>query len=199
MSSLTAPRNAPFAAAFRDLSHVPRWGILRSIRKQSVAEHSYYVALYAEQLATVIQWDGDIAALLQYALLHDIDETVTGDIPGPVKRAAFDKAKMWDKIRDTMARRFGTINVFRLNNPLPEIKAIVAVADSIDEISYLIEETVLGNKWVRVVLVEAIRRFEARWEMLPIGDEEESKNLKILVLNILTTHKQDPILLKDVL
>jgi len=199
MSSLTAPRNAPFAAAFRDLSYVPRWGILRSIRKQNVAEHSYYVALYADQLAALIQWEGDTAALLQYALLHDIDETITGDIPGPVKRAAFDKTKMWNKIRDTMARRFGTINVFRLNNPLPEIKAIVAVADSIDEISYLIEETVLGNKWVKVVLVEAIRRFEARWEMLPINDEEDSKSLKAVVMEILTTHRQDPILLKDVL
>ena len=199
MSSLTAPRNAPFAAAFRDLSYVPRWGILRSIRKQSVAEHSYYVALYADQLATLIQWEGDTAALLQYALLHDIDETITGDIPGPVKRAAFDKTKMWDKIRDTMARRFGTINVFRLNNPLPEIKAIVAVADSIDEISYLVEENILGNRWVRVVLVEAIRRFEARWEMLPINDEEDSKSLKAVVLEILTTHRHDPILLKDVI
>jgi 5'-deoxynucleotidase YfbR-like HD superfamily hydrolase len=199
MSSLSAPRNAPFAAAFRDMSYVPRWGILRSIRKQSVAEHSYYVALYADQLATLIQWEGDTAALLQYALLHDIDETITGDIPGPVKRAAFDKTKMWDKIRDTMARRFGAINVFRLNNPLPEIKAIVAVADSIDEISYLIEETILGNKWVKVVLSEAIRRFESRWEMLPINDEEESESLKVIVLGILATHRSDPILLKDVL
>jgi len=187
----------PFAAAFRDLAYVPRWGILRNIRNQSVAEHSYYVALYAEQLAELIMWDGNHVDVVRYALVHDIDETITGDIPGPVKRAAFDKEKTWNKIRGAMAQRFGLRTVRQFHTVNAEVKAIVSVADSIDEIAYLMEETILGNKWVKVVLEEAIRRFNVRWQMLPIEDQGESDNLRDLVLEVLTTHKNDPILLKD--
>lgn len=67
------------------LSHVPRWGIVRTIRQQSVADHSYRVAFIAMEIADR-SGIPVTTTLIQYALTHDVEESVTGDIPTIVKR-----------------------------------------------------------------------------------------------------------------
>ena len=47
----------PFALAWRDMAYVPRWVILRRHRQQYLAEHSYFVAIYAQQVARLIQYE----------------------------------------------------------------------------------------------------------------------------------------------
>lgn len=57
------------------------------LRKQSVAEHSFNVTVIAEAIFKVIVPDGKPPSELYRACLyHDIDETVTGDIPSPTKK-----------------------------------------------------------------------------------------------------------------
>lgn len=70
------------------LSHVPRWAIVPHTRLQSVADHSFRVAIIADEIRRKAKLDHDKVRplnLLWGALVHDIDECVTGDIPGPVK------------------------------------------------------------------------------------------------------------------
>lgn len=70
---------------------VKRWGIVRMSKQQSLAEHSFNVAMIARALAKAVNYDDE--QLTKAALCHDLDEIVTGDIPTPFK---------------VMARRQGT-------------------------------------------------------------------------------------------
>jgi HD containing hydrolase-like enzyme len=70
------------------LSIVPRWTVLRTIQKQSVAEHCFNVERIATQIS--IAWMliidvEELNSISQLALHHDDEEAITGDIPSPAK------------------------------------------------------------------------------------------------------------------
>jgi putative nucleotidyltransferase with HDIG domain len=67
------------------LQDVARWNMVRTIRSQSVMEHSAAVAFIAGRLATKLGLN--VKEAVYWGLLHDIDEATTGDIPSHVKRA----------------------------------------------------------------------------------------------------------------
>jgi 5'-deoxynucleotidase YfbR-like HD superfamily hydrolase len=136
---------------YRDLSFVPRWAIIRTIRQQSVAEHTFYVALYAEQLARRMEWAGDHAALMRYALYHDVAECFTSDVPGPVKHRAMDAEKWAGMERAGVRERFGKDVEEIIYGADDEIRAIVKVADGLDELGFLQTEAQLGNKAIEEV------------------------------------------------
>ena len=140
----------PFQRELRDLSFVPRWGILKTINTQSVAEHSYYVAMYADQLADVIEWGGPRDKLMKYCLWHDVEEVITGDIPGPAKRAMMRQVEGPKWVKERMEERFGDENHINPDTEaeFDQIRKIVKVADLIDEVLFLVTETVMGNRSV---------------------------------------------------
>ena len=77
------------------LKAVPRMGwLLRGIRDvESVADHSYGVAFIAMLLADQARAAGqpvNVERVLRMALLHDLTEARTGDLPATIKRY-FDK------------------------------------------------------------------------------------------------------------
>lgn len=157
----------PFSPDWRDMAYVPRWAIARRNRHQYLAEHSYFVAVYADQIARLIGWQGDYADLMRHALYHDIDETVTGDIPGPAKRKAWNKNASDYQINPVLADKFGqdVTNIKSASNA--EIKAIVSAADSVEELAYISEELISGNVWIASILDETKSRMLKRWFMLP--------------------------------
>lgn len=67
---------------------VERWTIIPTIRPQSVAEHSFGVAMIADAFCEELGL-GRGSAIRQdatrWALWHDVDEIFTGDIPTPMK------------------------------------------------------------------------------------------------------------------
>ena len=68
------------------LRYVQRFSTCRISRTESVAEHSYYTALFAMFIARHIKHGLAIELdVIQKALMHDIEEAVTGDIPRPFK------------------------------------------------------------------------------------------------------------------
>ena len=156
-----------FERELRQLSFVPRWVITRDIRTQSVAEHSFYVAVYAEQIAGWLGHTGPIGQLLKYALWHDVDECVTGDIPGPAKRnmVPLSREKNHTWLFGEMCKRFpgGEWKY----TPTRQEKDIVKLADLLDALFFKATEIQLGNRnaeynykevmgWIR----DHIRRME---------------------------------------
>ncbi|MFQ5855625.1 MAG: HD family hydrolase [Anaerolineae bacterium] len=77
-----------FLRAANRLKLVPRAGwLLRGVQPaESVADHTYGVALTALLLADLIDETVDRERLLILALLHDLAESITGDIPSPASR-----------------------------------------------------------------------------------------------------------------
>lgn len=67
-------------------SYVDRWHIAPMHREQTVADHAYRVTIIAVELAHVLGWTmDDLITITHMALLHDADEVMTGDVPGPSK------------------------------------------------------------------------------------------------------------------
>jgi len=137
----------------RDLAHVPRWSIARLINNQSVAEHSFYVTVYARELALLLGWRQDDAAAQEYlvtrALYHDAEESGSGDIPGPFKRAAVDGDR-YEKVRQYyLTSRYGDRTYPRVNDLYTiekEVTLILKLADTLEEVLFLAGEVQMGNQ-----------------------------------------------------
>ena len=73
------------------LSSVKRWAIVEMSREQSVAEHSYNVAMIVMMLVNEMENEEDVEVpelftSLFWSLVHDLPELLTGDIPTPAKK-----------------------------------------------------------------------------------------------------------------
>lgn len=80
------------------LSYVPRWTIVPHSRPQSVGDHTFRVAVIAMELA--VRTASKVTMLQLYgALVHDLEECRTGDIPSPAKPAgAAPPIDEWDRL-----------------------------------------------------------------------------------------------------
>lgn len=68
------------------LSDVDRWHMVATSRRQSVAEHTYNVVMIATRMAALCGLgQSGVVKMTEYALMHDVDETITGDISPPAK------------------------------------------------------------------------------------------------------------------
>ena len=67
----------------RNLDKVIRFSAKGRIRDQTVAEHLYHTSLYAMIMADLEKQMGnevDVEKLLRATLIHDLEESLTGDI-----------------------------------------------------------------------------------------------------------------------
>lgn len=159
----------------RELSFVPRWGVLRRVRSQSVAEHSYYVAIYSTHLADMVGWNGDRGLLLRAALAHDMPEAATGDIPGPAKRMLMDPWHTAHVEHQYVKSRFPSDAVaWAASKNDDSIKLLIKTADLLDEIMFLQTERQLGNKNAGTLnnlstpLGNSFKRLSAMWDANPL-------------------------------
>lgn len=141
-----------------DALFVRRWSIVRTLMPQSIAEHTFLVAHYANDIATYLGLEPEVhLAVLQYSLHHDSkDEIFTGDLPGPNKRGLLDaigpdaKAK-WDaKLREWANRTFSNLEE-RMGgslspNDVYTVLLIVKAADWMESATRMATETQMGNK-----------------------------------------------------
>jgi len=70
------------------VSAVKRWHMIETVRTQTLAEHSANVALLAMVIARMapMEYFDTYAAVGIAALVHDVSEVFTGDIPTPTKK-----------------------------------------------------------------------------------------------------------------
>lgn len=148
---------------------VERWQTKRAHRRGSIGGHMHRVAIYAYQIAKLLEWPGSYTALLLHCLFHDMPEVVTGDIPGPVKRAAMDCDALDEYEYNQMADRF-TGREWRMNHlPISEQSPIIAIrklADALDEIFWLGHENRMGNRTLEPMYGQIAGRVWSRVEYL---------------------------------
>lgn len=142
----------PFEPSIRDAEIIERWGIVRHHRRDNVGAHSHRVAIYADQIADIIEWRTeaeDRLDLIRCALWHDMPEVITGDLQGPVKKAVVDLAKLGEYEARNMERRFLHSVI---PAPSPEMRDIIKIADLLDEVLWCTIEMRMGNQMLRDVL-----------------------------------------------
>ncbi len=131
---------------------VPRWSIVHTIQKQSVAEHSFRVALMVPRIYKWL-WGLDASIELQRAaLLHDQEESFTGDIPAPAKGPmGYSKEGVEQRYKPFINESFNLDHYE---------KAVIKIADLIEGVYFMQWETLLGNcsvYWIRDDLVARLR------------------------------------------
>lgn len=136
----------------RMLSHVERWGTSPRLHRQSVADHSFYVVLYTDQLTGLLKWPhARRYKALHWATIHDAPEAVTGDIIGPLKRTVVNKKGL----NEYEARVYDHLGADYYNHDASDwqVRDVVKAANLIDEVFYQTVEAMMGNKFF-VTLVE---------------------------------------------
>jgi 5'-deoxynucleotidase YfbR-like HD superfamily hydrolase len=177
-----------FEREYRELVFINRWQILRRIHEESVAEHSFYVAIYCKQIAELIDWPQypdksdkaratvhQMRAILYMAALHhDLPEVAVGDIMGPIKRRVVNRSKLQNLEFQYLTSTFGMLaaSAWDLSH-VERIKHIVKAADLMDEAMYLQTERGLGNVNVGLIhdplsaLGNTMSRLRTAWDALP--------------------------------
>ena len=120
--------------------HVRRWHIVQSKREQTVAEHSFMVAMISMAIMKEFEITSpEVRSLVfEWALIHDLPEVVLGDTVSPVKAKAKQAFKIMEDIVDPELRFF--------EEDLPDvIIRIVKAADYIDALKFLDAEGVNGQ------------------------------------------------------
>jgi len=126
---------------------VKRWTIVRTIKNQSLAEHTFNVTMIARAIAC--RMGVDDTKIIKYALDHDLDEILTGDIPTPAKErlkinTAYD-GKSFKECDSTEA-------------------SIVALADIIEAIAFITDNQV--GRHAHTVGDYLMNRYQSRCDLV---------------------------------
>lgn len=148
-----------FYAYMSRLKHIGRWGLMRSVLPENVAEHTFQVAIISHALClmhneSASQPVSELDVVL-CALYHETAEAITGDLPTPIKyynediRTAYKgieheaEESMLEMLPEELRE---SIRPYVTGDVTPEVKRIVKAADRISAYIKCIEEKKSGNE-----------------------------------------------------
>lgn len=133
------------------LSNIIRYSQLSKIKRESVAEHSFYVSWFANRLCTWYKLPDIIRLMaLEAAILHDIPEVITNDITYDVKQMIPEVSGLLQPYEKAIIKEHSERVYGILFDPLSceqqIAKALVKHADILSVMQYCTNEEDLGNK-----------------------------------------------------
>lgn len=168
-----------FFATINRLKHIQRWGLKRNSVSENVKEHSFDVCVIAHLLCSIknefYQGNIDPGEVVLAALYHDAHESITGDLPTPIKRFNQGIYDSYKAIEHTAACAL----VETLPTPLQddvfnyvtescddEVMKLVKAADTISAYVKCIEEIRAGN----LEFKEALNDIEQRLNTIDLPE-----------------------------
>lgn len=163
-----------YFAMISRMKYIERWALMRSSRPENLSEHATEVAMIAHALCTIgnvrygKQLNADRAAVI--GLYHDASETITGDMPTPVKYYSHEIRDAYKEVEHAAQERL----VSRLPDDLRGIyedifcpseeadenerymRRLVKAADKLSALIKCVEEEKSGNTEFRTA-AETIR------------------------------------------
>jgi 5'-deoxynucleotidase len=149
-----------FYAFISRMKYINRWGLMRNTFPENIQEHSLQVAVIAHALAVIRNkaFGGDVNAdkITVRAIFHDSNETITGDMPTPIKyfnpsiKQAYkaveevSKTKLVSMLPDDIKDVYSEL--FFYTDKDKECEAIIKAADRISAYIKCIEEEKAGNR-----------------------------------------------------
>lgn len=122
--------------------------------RENVAEHSYWVSLYAVMIHRFLSGDEDlIGAITVHALTHDLAECITGDVvrtfkySTPQLKNAIDEAeeKMLVSLPEDVQELYPLWERMA-GDRVPYVKAVIKAADFVSLFQYMNREVLRGNR-----------------------------------------------------
>lgn len=160
-----------------------RWQIVKVARTQSIAEHSFMVAMLVERLCHLLHLgNDDTLRAIRYALHHDLPEVYTGDLPTPLKSLGGGAVK--EAISDFES-------VVELNDrPLmdddPFITSIIKAADLIESVLFLRDNAMTDHgKRIKANIMDRIQSMVNDWSNAEYFDWPTSGEMASVVLILL--------------
>ena len=147
-----------FYALLGRMRYITRWGLMRNTFSENIQEHSHQVAVLAHGLALIRKEilglpgpDPDKCAVA--ALYHDASETLTGDLPTPIKYYNPDIMAAYKQVEQVAAKRLMDMlppELARVYEPWisesdREVLPIVKAADKLSAYIKCVEEQKAGN------------------------------------------------------
>lgn len=150
-------QNSFFALIFRQ-KYIRRWGLMRNVEDETLAEHSAHVAMLAHALALIgnkrLGKNYDLGMITVAALYHDGTEVYTGDMPTPIKYNTPELRQSYARIEEQAAltllshlpEDLREDYAPLLKEDLPEdLHRIVKAADKLAAYIKCVEEVKFGN------------------------------------------------------
>lgn len=118
-------------------NEVKRWHMVQTRKQQSVAEHSFLVAMIAMRACEIMQIGGNgiLAKVTSACLLHDLPEVYAGDIATPSKNMLIGEAARGniDRFESSIYFTGKPVHV----DDVGFIGDIVKLADTVEAIAFL--------------------------------------------------------------
>lgn len=148
-----------FFAMVSRMKYINRWALMRNEHSENLSEHSFEVAVIAHALAVIKNKrfggniNGERAALM--GLFHDAPETLTGDMPTPVKYYSEEVRNAYKTVEENACKsliemlpedfrdEFSPLLISREEDA--ELWKLVKAADKISALIKCLEEKKAGN------------------------------------------------------
>ncbi len=150
-----------FLAFILRMKYINRWSLMRNTFSENIAEHSLQVAVISHLLATIKNtlFSGNVNAekIALIAMYHDANETITGDLPTPIKYFNPEIKKAYkslekvanDKLLSMLPEELQPIYSNIIFNDEKELLILIKAADKLSAYVKCIEEEKAGNSEFR--------------------------------------------------
>ena len=126
------------------LAKTLRYNNRTHLQEESVAEHSFFVALFSLKIVQLLKLPEELELrILRLAVLHDCAESITSDIPHNVKKLYPDFAVFLKTVEDQYYSKNWSYFKAKLDDEIAE--AVVKLADNYSVLQFCINEQRLGN------------------------------------------------------
>lgn len=119
-------------------SNVTRWHSVNCYRFPSIAEHSYLVTMYSRELIDRIMPKATVTeklVLLEFSLVHDLPEVLTGDMATPIKRRIEslypDGESPLDKLEEDLCPDYKFLKAKIKGTPMQRIAKLADILEAI--------------------------------------------------------------------
>ncbi len=158
-----------FYALLGRMRYITRWGLMRNTFSENIQEHSHQVAVLSHALALIRRDilhlpgpDPDRCAVA--ALYHDASETLTGDLPTPIKYYNPDIMASYKQVERVAAQRLLDMLPAELVESYShlileddrDVLPIVKAADKLSAYIKCVEEQKAGNSEFDTALVQTL-------------------------------------------
>lgn len=141
---------------------------------QTVAAHSWGVAVLVLAIAKAPSVD-----LLKAALVHDLGEAKTGDVPATAKWANAEMARLLHLMEERELLRMGIYVSLTMHD-----QALLKMADILELMNHVTDEVLMGNAHAKDMLTNALEYSEKYLENHDIVSEDELYNYITLKTSI---------------